>query len=368
MRRALLIFRCILCALIAVSALEIAARIDDSLNYGAPFWGPYNDQALYVTDQAGKWGKPAARYERWQLNSLGYRGPELRSGTVRIVCFGSSETFGLYETPGYEYPRQLEQDLNKLAGEPMFQVVNAAYPGETIRTAIRHVPQVVQQTHPSYALIYPAIANYIPPVNGTGGPASSGRFDKLGTILSEMRVAERIRNVLKSSLPERIQTGLRKREIDRDSAGAPVMDRLPEKYVEQFRGDLTILVHSLRDRDVEPILATHATVFGATLSPSDRDLLTAWRKFYPMLKEDGFVDMEERMNQVIRETASRENIRLIDIANDIPHRPEYFADFVHFTTDGAALMAQDLTAGLTPWIFSRRPEDSAITSTNQPRR
>jgi hypothetical protein len=25
---------------------------------------------------------------------------------------------------------------------------------------------------------------------------------------------------------------------------------------------------------------------------------------------------------------------------------------VHFTTDGAALMAQDLTAGLTPWIFS----------------
>ena len=48
-----------------------------------------------------------------------------------------------------------------MAGSDVFQVVNAAYAGETLTTAILRVPQVVSQVHPSYALIYPALANYI---------------------------------------------------------------------------------------------------------------------------------------------------------------------------------------------------------------
>src|ERR1039458_1163324 len=99
------------------------------------------------------------------------------------------------------------------------------------------------------------------------------------------------------------------------------MERLPEENVERFRENLTTLIGALRGHQVEPVLVTHATVFGATLSPRDRDLLTAWRKFYPMLREDGFIDMEQRMNRVIRETASREELTLIDPAHEIQHGP-----------------------------------------------
>ena len=351
MKRLLAILRGILCVVIFVSLLEICARLDDVLSYGAPFWGAYNNQSLLRVDETGKWGKPGARYEKWQLNSLGYRGPELQPGTERIVCFGASETFGLSEAPDEEYPRQLERDLNKLAGRPAFQVVNAAFPGETLPTAILRVPEVVSQVHPSYALIYPTPANYI---EITPQPANAARPLQRVTLthlVFEFRIADRVSNLLKSVLPKSVQTKLRQLQIERDNAHVPVMQTLPEKNIERFREDLIALVDSLREHEVEPVLVTHATAFGPILTPKDRDLLIEWRKFYPMLEEDGFMDMERRMNQVIRETAACEKVYLIDAANKIPPGPEDFADMVHFTTRGAGVMAADLASGLEPVLF-----------------
>jgi lysophospholipase L1-like esterase len=352
MRRLVPILRGILCAIVFILALEFCARLDDVLSYHAPFWGPYNDEILLKTDNLGRWGKPGARYVKWQLNSLGYRGPELRPGTIRIACFGASETFGLYEAPNEEYPRQLERDLNQLAGRPEFQVVNAAFPGETIPTAILRVPEVVSQIRPSYALIYPTLANYIdlaPPREGSARPNNS---PSLSDWLSELRIAERVRNLLKSALPDAIETKLRELQIKHETAHVAVMKTLPEKNVERFREDLIALVDALRAHRVEPVIVTHATAFSSSLAATDRELLTEWRKFYPMLEEGGFTDMERRLNQVVREVAACENLTLIDAANEIPPGPENFADMVHFTTKGAGVMASDLAAGLKPVLLS----------------
>jgi hypothetical protein len=48
----------------------------------------------------GQHGRPNAQYLKWKLNSLGFRGPELDPGATRILCVGSSETFGQYESEG----------------------------------------------------------------------------------------------------------------------------------------------------------------------------------------------------------------------------------------------------------------------------
>jgi len=348
-----------------VAVLEICARLDDTLSYGAPFWGAYNDESLYTTDAIGKWGKPNARYERWQLNSLGYRGPELRTGTIRIVCFGASETFGLYEAPDEEYPRQLERDLNRLANGPHFQVVNAAYAGETLTAAIRHVPRVVSQVYPSYALIYPSLAEYISIATRSSRPIPSNSAATWADWVGRLRIVSRLHNLLKRALPRAVQTKLQELQIKRDSANIPVIERVPQENVERFREDLTALIGALRNYEVEPVLVTHATAFGPNLSPGDRPLLTAWRKFYPMLKEDGFIDMEHRMNDVIRETAVREGVLLIDAADEIPPRPEYFADFVHFTTAGAGVMAAKLADGLRPIVFFRLQRETSVTSADR---
>ena len=337
--------------------LEVCARVDDVVTYGAPFFGPYNDDMLLQRDSIGKWGKPGARYAKWQLNSLGYRGPELRAGTIRILTIGASETFGLYEAPGEEYPRQLERDLNSWAGKDVFQVVNVAFAGETLPTAILRVPQIVEQIHPSYALIYPDLSSYIwlslktdnsdvnRPIADT--IQNQKKFDS--------RLSGRVENLLKQTLPVFIQDELRKISMRREIAARHyvILDRLPEDRIDHFRQDLQTLLAALREHNVQPVLVTHATIFSKPLSESDRIPLTHWRKIYPMLKEEGFIDMERRMNDVIRQTAGEEHVPLIDADEDMPHGARYFADFVHFTTYGAGIMASILANGMETLLQPR---------------
>src|SRR5437016_13078311 len=109
-----------LAVLLVVLTLEVCARVDNYVSYGMPFFGSDSIDSLYTTDRLGKCGLPNARYRKWKLNSLGYRGPELHPGRQRIICIGASETFGLYEDEGQEYPRQLERELNRRAGHEAF--------------------------------------------------------------------------------------------------------------------------------------------------------------------------------------------------------------------------------------------------------
>lgn len=344
-----------------VSILEVCARVDDALTYGAPMWEPYNRRILEMQDAIGPRGRPNARFRKWQLNSLGYRGPELVSGTVRIACIGASETFGLYEAAGQEWPRQLEQELNERTGRNVFQVVNVAVAGQSVATSILRVPEIVDAIHPSYALIYPSTAFYIapPPLREGPAPDKPVRVDA-GPARAplELRIIERVRNLSKQALPPVVQTTLRRREIEAAASRQAVMDRVPEENVIRFRTDLAKLVTALRDNGVEPILVTHATVFGSAVSDSTRDYLTAWRMFYPMLREEGFLDMERRMNDAIRELGRRERLVVIDVTGQIPPGREYFADFVHFTTAGAAVMAARVADGLLPVVGPRLRPDS----------
>ena len=341
--------RILLCVGVFAIVMECCARVDDKITYGAPLLGAYNEDSLYRYDELGKWGQPYARYKKWALNSLGYRGPELQEGTTRIVCFGASETFGLYEAEGEEYPRQLERELRQ-EGMWDIQVVNAAYPGETIVTASKRLLQLEQSVHPQFAVIYPSVASYIylPWIERTKNQFVVRTLEGKNTQRFQWRIADNIHNLFKTLLPEKLQTKLRHREVEAESQAYTVMDFVPDRNIQEFQADLTNFVATLRLEGTEPILVTHATRFGPKLSEQDRGLLIAWRKFFPMLKEDGFLDMELRMNGAIRKVATEQNVMLVDAASEMPRGSRYFADAVHFTTLGAGVMARLISGKLAP--------------------
>jgi lysophospholipase L1-like esterase len=357
------ILRILMGLVIFALAGEICARLDDFISYGASLWGSYTIERLYVRDQIGQRGRPGARYKKWQLNSLGYRSPEPRGGTIRVVCFGASETFGLYEADKEEYPRQLERDLNARLGKDIFQVVNVAYPGETVASSILRVPEIVENIHPRFAFIYPSPANYIwlpwirPPISGGSPEKRSDTFD--------FRVADRTRVALKSILPKRVQTWLRQHDINSAAAEYHDMDRVPQENVLRYRLDLATLVNLLRSSGVEPILVTHADSFGEHPAKPDYQLLTSWRQFYPMLTNDGFIDMEQRMNDAMRSLAAGEHVQLVDAAREIPPSRDNFADFCHFTTLGAGLMASRLADEFTAQNDLESSQNSAALQNHE---
>lgn len=334
--------------LLAFLTLEVSARVDDRVSYGAPWWGPYDIETIYEFDELGKKGSPGARYLKWKLNDLGFRGPNPEPGKPTLVTIGASETFGLYESEDREYPRLLEAELRKRLDDRV-QVVNIAYPGLSIGSIQIRLDEILETLKPRVATIYPNLADYIAPPEKwrlsqrpSGGP------------LSHIRIYSRVRELLKQTLPEALQTYLRDRETHQATAGIEVMERIPESSLERFRADLMRLIGKLRKHGVEPVLVTHATIFGDEVDPEERGQLVAWRKFYPQLAEDGFVDMERRLNGVLEEVAEAESLTLVDADSVLSGRHEYFADFVHFTDAGSALMAATVADGAAPLLAASK--------------
>ena len=323
-------------ALLFLTVWEVSARIDDAWTDHAPLLGLYDQSQLLTSDEFGITGKPGAHFSKWQLNSLGFRGPELDpelpSDRARILCIGASETFGLYEPPGQEFPRQLELVL-----APRYQVVNAALPGQSLSSFARRATRIIRQVKPTLAVLYPSLAIYLdpPPENfvmqhpPTAPSAPMPRF----------RIAGKLFALLSDHTPAPFRTALDRLQIQQQTGSQAVRDRISETNVDRFRRDLSRLLDILATERVQAVLVTHATRFGDSAGPADMPMLTAWRTLHPTLREAGFLDMEQRLNQVIRQEATTRNLILVD-ATALLRGPADFVEYVHFTPAGSAKLAR----------------------------
>ena len=328
---------------LALATLELAPRVEDFLRHGAPMFGVYSINTVFRPSPFGKEGKPFARYLKWSMNSLGYRGPEPVAGRINIVTFGASETFGLYESPDKEYPRQLEALL--AARRPgAYNVVNIAIPGLRIgRTA--YLEHAIKQLGARYVVIYPSPANYIGTTEPFCGQPDQPVPVQFG-LTERSRLLGRIEQFAKQQVPPAVMTRVRRFSIWRETRNTAVLDRIPDASINAFGTDLECAVRAARSLGAEPIIVTHATLFGAAVQPDDEDMLVAWRRFYPELAEGGFLDLERRANAAALAVATRNDVRVVRADALIPRGRENFADFVHFTDRGAGLMATALADSL----------------------
>lgn len=100
----------------------------------------------------------------WQgqvSNSLGYRSPEFTlartPGTIRVVCFGDSSTFGIGTTMQDTWPSQLQTILQaepNSAGQSVdrYEVINAGVPGYTSYQGLQYMRQEIDRLQPDIVL------------------------------------------------------------------------------------------------------------------------------------------------------------------------------------------------------------------------
>jgi hypothetical protein len=324
---------------IVAVTMEVLARLDDHFSYGAPLTSNYNFDRMFDFDGVVMKGIPHARYAKWELNSIGMRGPELQTshGQSRILVYGASEAFGIYEKPGHEFPRELESALN--SSQPgRYEVINAGIPGMRIGSGSAYLEGLGKSMSPAMVLLYPTPTHYI----GVSHPMC-GRPKKTitsDTKLPESRLAQKASDRVKEVLPATALTAMRRASIWWEARRYSPLDLVPEASMAAFDADLRCAIQAVRSIGAVPVLSTHASRFGTVKHDDDDYWLVGWRRQYPELKEDGFLDLEQRANKLIRAVAKEEGVILVDADQELSGHAENFADHAHFTDKGSERMGR----------------------------
>ncbi len=326
-------------------AAEITTRFDDWLRYGMPFTGSADEfEDLWTYDTAGVRGRPNGRHLKYRLNNYGFRTASdvsiaKRAGCTRVMTLGASETFGASEPDGLEYPAQLAR---RLSVQGCAEVLNAGVPGMTlpqIRYTFRHY---WYRFAPDYVLIYPSPVFYLAN-RRPGGPRVEDlrRGPPPAPVLSlRSRLIFLAREAL--DYPEVIQRRRVQRFTRENLAGMPddsIWRRVPEARLTMFVADLDSLSQDVVRTGGTPVLMTHAIRFGLQPDPADADILAAWHQFTPRALPDVMIAFEARAAKETRALAAARALPLADVACALSGERTRFTDFVHFTSEGAAVVA-----------------------------
>jgi hypothetical protein len=327
-------------------AIEATCRLDDYFRYGTPLLSPVaTPDGLIVRDATGAHGRPHARYTKFILNNLGMRGPDVPAakpaGVTRVVTLGASETFGLYESLGHEYPRQLEDSLRACAP---FEVINAALIGMSLPTQIQYMRARIAPLKPDLVVLYPTPVQYLssamPSVTPPDSSPGAGRWSWADW--TQLRVAARLDNRLDGLIPARVRYYFRRRSLD-DSTRAWRFDGVPADRLARYDADLRRLVAAVRSIGARAVLMTHANVFMAE-GPSNRLLIEQWRQFYPHAAGDALLQFDSAAAVVTRQIATDDSVPIVDLAEIVRDRlprpvGRYFGDYEHFNDLGAGMVA-----------------------------
>jgi len=321
--------------------LEMCARTDDWLKWRAPFWSNYSADLLRAEDVSEWPGRFGGQYEKWRLNRYGFRGPELAlekpPGTARVIVTGASEAFGLWETPGKEFPAQMQALLDE-ARPGRYEVVNASHAGMTVPRITHYFGTWLRQFRPDVVIVY------VPPVFYLNDPAPGEVTMIAGHIQArpQLRIAQKARTVAQRLIPRWAQARLVQYSISRTVRQHElgwVWEDAPADRLALMQEHLEDLIRQVQAEGVRIILATHATRFSAELTDEDRRLLARWRGFYPRASEQCIIEMQAKGNQIIKDLGRRFSLPVVDVDASLPKSPAIFADFAHFTDQGAHAVA-----------------------------
>jgi hypothetical protein len=324
-------------------AAEATARIDDWLRQGVPLLAtPNKERDLYVRDSAGQRGRPHGRFQKWSLNEFGFRGPEIAAeptpGRVRVMILGSSESFGLYESEGKEYPAQLAKDLGE-----RYEVINAALPGMTVRSTIRYWERWASRFKPEVVVLYPNPGFYLadgPPTKPKPGEEEKRKEPPL-PLSDRSRLVQRLRVVF--DLPPFLQKWRDERFLAGRLAGKGadwIFREPPRDRAELFISDLAELIDAVEAQGARVILMTHAIRVASPPRTEDRDDLLIARTKAPRVTDDSLVGFEKLVNREVQDLGKKRGLPVIDLDAAMSGKRPWFGDLVHFTDDGATVVAR----------------------------
>jgi hypothetical protein len=320
--------------------LEVCARIDDRINYGADFFKPYvRANTIERQDSFGLSGKPGGHYQKWQLNNLGFRGDDIRTdkpqGIVRILCSGASETFGLYEDNGREWPIQLSLLLRKQYAN--LEVINASFYGTGFfyDTIIQRFINQWIQLQPDVFILYASFYCYLYTYDAKQPDESK---EEIVLLFDHFRILGKIKNRCLQLIPPTLVNMLDRKKLRKELEVNRSLDPRKLLTIDEAKIKLAHDILSLNDF----CKRNHSTLILSSYVQrlDELGLLYIWAG-HPKLTREQIIDYYHEFNSFIKRLAEREHILFVDIADRVDSTKQNMADGVHFTNEGAYIMAQD---------------------------
>ncbi|GJL52410.1 MAG: hypothetical protein NPIRA01_36370 [Nitrospirales bacterium] len=327
--------------LILVVLLETAVRVRQWVKYGT---ATTSVQSFTVDQQTGlRVPKPGTKTGRIQVNSLGFRGPELEmpkpQGTVRLAFLGGSTTW-CAEVSSNEmtWPHLVWKELKTLYPEVRFDYLNAAVPGYSVGESLLTLEHRVKPLSPDVIVIYHATndLSYITRKLARAQGIFSGRTEDPSWLAQWSLTWFLIEKNLE----------LNERQNKAKEGTAQLLFQSTE-IAQEFSEQLEPLVDA--SRSVTPLVAlatfSHKFRNEQTLEEQLQAMNTSIY-YMPYMTPQGLFDAFDAFNAVIRETAKRRQVLLIGGENRIPGDDQHFNDSVHFKDAGSQAMAVRVTETL----------------------
>lgn len=295
------------------------------------------------------------RHEDFQIDSTGFRGPEVARGrrrigrrSLRIACIGDSRTFGIWLDEGRfrydnDYPSRLERLVRTREGNPSAEVINAGVIGYTSSHGLRQYVTEILPLEPDVVVVGFGFNDHslaYDPARRAEEPHSPGAR-RLQYALSRSRVYRLLETAY-------LSVGF----LHPKPFSVPWVT--PERYAEDVRrfGEVS------REHGIRLLLLAQG-LRPLERGPSRPAFPGAEDMPYGLLGVKDLAGLHRLHAQYLdiqRETAVEQGIPLLDVAAAFDAAPEAFGDYdlVHFTTAGADLLAAEVYARLRSlgWLGS----------------
>ncbi|MFH1420316.1 MAG: SGNH/GDSL hydrolase family protein [Planctomycetota bacterium] len=291
-----------------------------------------------------------------KINSLGYRGREFSlakpPGIVRIACIGGSTTFDVKVSDDTKtWPAQLENRLREHAGLEHVQIVNAATNGYALPRTIIDLALRTLDISPDWIVCYPGVndvgfANRVSHQLGESHNALSRPMSS-PSVWSKILAASELHN----EIVGRIRYAKQVRHGNWEGVAIERQDQPDPRGMAAFERNLATLAGICQAHNIRLALVTVRIAYSPEQPvEKQRRLAKGDLMDHPYLSLQGHYNGYATANRMIRETAEKFDLLLIDQAALLPPAEADFADSVHFNDAGAASLAELAAEVLTPRI------------------
>ena len=292
---------------------------------------------------------------------LGFRGPNPPKNfeeSLTMITVGGSATDCRFLSDGKTWPDRLSVRLGQ-----KFQKVwlnNAGMDGQSTFGNIILLKQVLIDLHPDYLLFLVGVndagrsdlnrrdAHFI------GEKTRAGRLTDASELLSTLRVIWRSRQAHERQLDHVFDLDLAKvptKFVSDEEVARRLEHARQQRAVSSYRDRLNQIVLIARDAGIEPILVTQPALFGEGTDPTTG--VDLGPLVYGVITSGQMWKILEIYNDVTRSVGRAHEVVVIDLARELPKDSAYYYDWIHYTNEGAARVADILSSRLESYLTSR---------------